>query len=252
VRIQSCRARGAGPSRRSRTLTRRSAFDPFAMISHTTTLARPRGARAPLLFALAALAPSFALVADRVATARVASAPQDGAPAASAAAAERVAPVTVFLVRHAEKGAGDPADPELSEAGAARAAELARVLGEVAVTHLVASEYRRTQATLAPLAEACGVAVEVAPARDGRALAARLAALPAGSVAVVCGHSNTVPQLVDLLVHEGHTPPDGNASPNLPESAHDSLFQVVLPPAGVEQHVRLAPRVLELRYGASR
>jgi phosphohistidine phosphatase SixA len=220
------------------------------MTSFAPALARLRGARAPLLVALAAFAPSFALVVDRAATARAVPAFQDGAPLD--AAAERLAPVTVFVVRHAEKGAGDPADPELSEAGAARAAELARVLGEVSVTHLVASEYRRTQATLAPLAVATGLAVEVAPARDGRALAARLAALPAGSVAVVCGHSNTVPQLVDLLVHEGRTPPDGVASPNLPETAHDSLFHVVLPPAGVEQHVRLEPCALELRYGAPR
>ncbi len=47
------------------------------------------------------------------------------------------APATIILVRHAEKG-GEPTDrdPELSEAGRQRAAELARVLGDANMTYV--------------------------------------------------------------------------------------------------------------------
>ena len=47
-----------------------------------------------------------------------------------------VEPIDVFVLRHAEKGGGDPQDPELSEAGTARAHALARFLGAAGVTHL--------------------------------------------------------------------------------------------------------------------
>jgi phosphohistidine phosphatase SixA len=110
-------------------------------------------------------------------------------------------PVAVFLLRHAETAAptGGGGDPELSEPGKARAQQLARLLGKAGVTHLFASEYARTQATLAPLAGALGLKVETVPAGESARQVAALRALPPGSVAVVAGHSNTVPALVEAL-----------------------------------------------------
>jgi len=108
-------------------------------------------------------------------------------------------PRTIFVVRHAEKGTDDPQDPSLSEKGVLRAVSLARLLGSAGVTHLFASEYQRTRQTLLPLAEAAGHDVHVVPARDPRALISALDNLPRNSVAVVAGHSNTVPALVAAL-----------------------------------------------------
>jgi len=190
------------------------------------------------LFVTAAAATGAAIVSG-------AHAQDGGAPAPFAQAVE---PIDVFVLRHAEKGGGDPQDPELSEAGTARANQLARLLGAAGVTHLFASEYRRTQDTLALLAAALGVEVVSAPARDVGALAARIAELPAGSVVVVCGHSNTVPKLVDGLLRRGGSTSD-EARPDLAESAFDRLFHVTLPPAAVVSTVVLVPRVIELRYG---
>src|SRR5687767_15631280 len=83
-------------------------------------------------------------------------------------------PRTIVVVRHAEKGDDDPTDPSLSEAGVLRALELSRLLGSAGVTNLFASEFQRTQQTLAPLGKVAGVDVQVVPARDPKALLSAL------------------------------------------------------------------------------
>ena len=133
----------------------------------------------------------------------------------------------------------------MSEAGTARATELARVLGALAVTHLFANAYRRTQLTLQPLAAARKVAVETYDARDLEKLAAQLRGLPAGSVAVVAGHSNTTPALAQLL---GGTLSGLDEKGQLPDDEYDRLVVQTLV-ACVEQDEQRAVATLELRYG---
>ena len=157
-------------------------------------------------------------------------------PAADAIAAR---PTTVILVRHAEKGDDDPRDPGLSPGGEGRARALAGMLAQAGVTHLFASEFRRTQATLRPLAGAAGREIVVFPAADRPALVAAIEALPAGSVAVVAGHSNTVPALVTALGGEIRGTVASPAGPLLPEDAYDRLFLVVIPARGEVQTLEL-------------
>ncbi|QDU83488.1 Histidine phosphatase superfamily (branch 1) [Planctomycetes bacterium Pla163] len=165
-------------------------------------------------------------------------------------ARESVEPVVVFLVRHAEKGDDDARDPGLSEAGSARAAELAGMLAGAGVTHLFASEYRRTQATLAPLAEVSGVEVEVVGARNAEALVARILELEQGSVAVVAGHSNTTPGLAAALSRASRTAGGRVLTDTLPEDEYGVLFEVVLPaPSERRRESATQPKLLELRYG---
>jgi phosphohistidine phosphatase SixA len=159
-------------------------------------------------------------------------------------------PVVVFLLRHAEALPSSAAerDPALAEAGEARARTLARLLGAAGVTHLFASEYARTQATLAPLAAETGLAVAVVPASAAERQIAELRALPAGSVAVVAGHSNTVPGLARALAGETmralvDEPGHGLV---LPHEAHDRIAQVILP---ADPEAGAATRMIELRYG---
>lgn len=163
------------------------------------------------------------------------------------------APVTVFLTRHGEKAADDPKDPTLSPAGTARAAALAESLEGVRVTHLFASEFKRTQATLAPLAQRRGLTVTVVPAQAAAELVAQLRALPAGSVAVVAGHSNTVPRLVEALGGTidglGDGLIDGPAGRMLPDAEYGRLMAVVLPPP--EAADRKPRATLRLHYGAA-
>jgi phosphohistidine phosphatase SixA len=151
--------------------------------------------------------------------------------------------VTVFLVRHAEKAKDDPRDPSLSEAGRRRASELARVLSDEPVTHLFSSEYKRTRDTLQPLAEARGIEVRLMPAGNGPELQRAILALPPGSVAVVAGHSNTVPAIAAGLGGEltGLTPHE--RGDRLGDDEYDRLFVLVLTAEG------RAVETLELRYG---
>jgi len=112
---------------------------------------------------------------------------------------------TVIFVRHAERadgGAGGaamtgaPADPSLSDAGAARAARLATMLADAGVKGIYTSEYKRTQETAKPIASKLGLAIQVVPSKDAAGLAAKIKAAHARDTVLIIGHSNTIPELV--------------------------------------------------------
>ncbi|HEU5218875.1 MAG TPA: phosphoglycerate mutase family protein [Gemmatimonadales bacterium] len=153
------------------------------------------------------------------------------APVATLAAQQ--APVTVFVVRHAEKGPGTP-DPSLTGAGRQRADELARVLGDAHITALFASEFKRTQETLVPLAKATGLSPTLVSAGKMDDLIGLLRALPPGSRAVVSSHSNLVPLIVERLT--------GQQVPALTDADYDRLIVVTIEGDGKGQAV-------VLRYG---
>lgn len=173
---------------------------------------------------------------------------------AAAGSGESDEPVAVFFVRHAETaqsttgatGDEDP-DPGLSEAGEERARALDRLLSRAGVTHLFASQYRRAQQTLRPLEERTGHETLVIRAQQPEDQLRALRELPGGSIAVVAGHSNTIPGLVCDL--DGATPDlDCSASGRRFEHhEYDRLYLVILPPAAAT--AAFAPRTLALRYG---
>lgn len=156
---------------------------------------------------------------------------------------ESTEPVTVVLVRHGETGAPGR-DPELSEEGRARAEALAAHLAHAGVTHLFSTELARTRTTLAPLAGRVGLEVEVVSARDGARQLELLHELPAGAVAVVAGHSNTVPAMATAL---GTDPIELEEHPQygpiLPHDAYDRMYVITLPANDAG-----APKLVELRY----
>jgi phosphohistidine phosphatase SixA/ketosteroid isomerase-like protein len=139
----------------------------------------------------------------------------------------------VVVVRHAEK-ADASADPPLSEAGRRRADELARALREVPFAAVYTSELRRTAETVAPLCAAQALTAQVVRAAESRAVAARIRSDHRGGAVLVCGHSNTVPEILQAL---GVPEPVAIA-----DDEYDRLFVVALTPDGA--------RLLALRYGA--
>ncbi len=111
---------------------------------------------------------------------------------------------TVFLVRHAERADTTPGaspkmadDPDLSEAGRARAQSLAAALKDANITAIYATEFKRTQQTAAPLARALGLTVKIVTSKSQADLLSQLKASK-GNVLVV-GHSNTVPDVIKDL-----------------------------------------------------
>jgi len=115
------------------------------------------------------------------------------------------APITVFVVRHAEKGPEDP-DPSLTAVGRQRAVELDRILGQAGITALFTTEYKRTRETLAPLAARTGLTPVVIAAGRMDSLVTALNALPPGSRAVVSSHSNLIHLIVERLAGIKLTP----------------------------------------------
>lgn len=135
-------------------------------------------------------------------------------------------PHSVVLVRHAEKVTDDPKerDPELTPKGRDRATRLATLLDKTAISRLVASEYKRTQLTLAPLSERTGKPVEVRSSAQTKDLVRELRDAPPGSTIVVATHSNVIPMIVSEL---GGAPlrgvgPDGN----LPDDDYSRVLVV--------------------------
>lgn len=132
---------------------------------------------------------------------------------ASAAAAQS----TVFIVRHAEK-ADATKDPDLSDAGRARAEVLAKMLKDSNVTAIYATEFKRTQETAAPLAHILGMEVTILPAAATGSLPPKLKAMSGN--ALIVNHSNTIPDLIKAL---------GIPEPvSIAETEYDNLFVVVL------------------------
>ena len=117
--------------------------------------------------------------------------------------ADAVSPDAVFLVRHAEKTA-DKTDPALTEAGKARAVALADRLMDEGITDIHSSNTKRTRDTAAPLAKRLDIKVQLYDPRDLPAMAAKLKT--ASGRHLVVGHSNTTPQLTELLGGDGGTP----------------------------------------------
>ena len=148
----------------------------------------------------------------------------------SAAAAQ----TTILMVRHAEKGeatSSNPAanDPDLSDAGRARAESLAKMLKDAGITAIYATEFKRTQQTAEPLVKILGIKLAIVPAKDTATLSAKLRDLHGN--ALVVGHGNTIPDLIKALGVE--TPV------NIAETDYDNLFVVVLDEK---------PRLLQLHY----
>lgn len=135
----------------------------------------------------------------------------------------------VIFVRHAEKASDGTDDPPLTAKGQQRAQCLADMLQPFAPDHLLSSPYQRTQATLAPLAERITKPVTLIDASDADAWNDALRSLPAGSRAVVSGHSNTIPKWIGAF---GANVPEVDERGNIPHDEYDWLVTLVLDSQG--------------------
>ena len=135
----------------------------------------------------------------------------------------------VIIVRHAEKAANDPTDPDLSPAGQKRAEALAQMLKDAHISAIFTSELKRTQETAAPLTKLIGVAPTVVPAKDYATLVSKLHQTQ--GAALVVGHGNTIPDVLKAL---------GIDTPvQIPEDDYTELFVVAL---------QDKPQLLRLHY----
>jgi phosphohistidine phosphatase SixA len=114
---------------------------------------------------------------------------------------------TVILVRHAEKVSTAP-DALLNPAGLKRAECLAQVLKDSGIKRIFVSDVKRTQQTADPLAQALGIKPTIVPKSDVNTLV-RDVFYGAGGNALVVGHGDTLPQIIQR-VQAGTIPPIGD------------------------------------------
>ncbi len=102
----------------------------------------------------------------------------------------------IYLVRHAEKLA-QPDDPGLSDEGHARAERLAELMAERDIEEIYSTDYRRTLETAEPVARKLGLQVRLYDPSRLQAFADSIAGK--SQRILVIGHSNTTPELAELL-----------------------------------------------------
>jgi 2,3-bisphosphoglycerate-dependent phosphoglycerate mutase len=142
---------------------------------------------------------------------------------------------TVILVRHAEKKIEpENPDPDLSPAGQARALELTRVFANSGIQAIYATQYKRTQQTVAPLASKLQLPIIAIDAKQSQELVSRILSDHRGQTVFIAGHNNTVPEMVNLLSAE--------KLPLIPESEFDNLYIVTVYRFG-------KAKVVKLKYG---
>lgn len=147
-------------------------------------------------------------------------------------------PTVLILVRHAEKQIVPPEnkDPDISTAGQARAQELARMFEATGVELIYATQYKRTQQTVKPLADKLGLAVNKVEAKKTDELVKEIRARGAGRVIFIAGHNNTVPEIIAAF--------GGPKLPIIPETEFDNLFILTIQSDG-------STKLLKMKYGSS-
>ena len=143
----------------------------------------------------------------------------------------------LILVRHAEKKVVPPEnkDPDLSPAGTARAEELARMFGDTGITAIYATQYKRTQQTVKPLAEKLGLQVSHVEAKKTSDLVKQIRSRKTGEVIFIAGHNNTVPEIIAAF--------GGPQLPIIPETEYDNLYILVVQTDG-------SAKLVQMKYGS--
>jgi broad specificity phosphatase PhoE len=109
---------------------------------------------------------------------------------------------TYFLIRHAEKVRGNPADknPDLNERGFQRAENWQRVLQHISFDAIYSTDYKRTLNTVNPISKKLNLAsIIYNPSKVDFEL---LKLENEGKNVLIVGHSNTIPQFVNRLINQ--------------------------------------------------
>lgn len=149
---------------------------------------------------------------------------------------ESQATTTVVFVRYAELAEGGNSNPGLSPAGRARAAEIARVLGDVdviaGVDAIFATQFRSTQETAEPLAERLQIPVQVVDSGNVDGLEQMILKEYKGKIVLVISDREAIPALIQTFHGSKRLPP-------MADTEHDNLYIVSIPWHGKVKTLRL-------------
>jgi 2,3-bisphosphoglycerate-dependent phosphoglycerate mutase len=147
-------------------------------------------------------------------------------------------PTTLILVRHAEKLIVPPEnkDPDLSPTGQARAQELMRMFSDSGIAAIYATQYKRTQQTVKPLADKLALAVNKVDAKETAELVKQIRSRNTGQVIFIAGHNNSVPEIIAAM--------GGPQLPIIPETEYDNLYILTV-------YSDRPARLIKMKYGSA-
>jgi 2,3-bisphosphoglycerate-dependent phosphoglycerate mutase len=138
---------------------------------------------------------------------------------------------TFILVRHAEKGTEGGDDPNLKPEGNERAKKFAALFTQATVDAIYSTRFKRTKNTVTPLAQSKGLEVQVYESMKSEAVD-ELIKKHAGKTIVVAGHSNTIPQIANVLLGK-------NEFQQFPDTEYGNILVITLVKRGDGKVVRL-------------
>lgn len=140
----------------------------------------------------------------------------------------------VVIVRHAETEVGTDPDPGLSVDGRERAARLAKMLSQArpvrGVDAIFASELKRTQQTVTPLADTLALPLSIVPSARWNELPKRILRGHRGEYVLVSGNTNTIPALIESMTGQ---------KVQIREDEYDAMFVLFVPQISRTQILRL-------------
>jgi 2,3-bisphosphoglycerate-dependent phosphoglycerate mutase len=125
---------------------------------------------------------------------------------------------TFILVRHAEKSSDGTDDPDLTPEGKERAQRLTSLLQNTPADAVYSTRFKRTKNTIMPLAQKKNLEVRIYETVRPEVIDEWISKHAGGTV-VVAGHSNTLPQILNLLIGK-------QEYQTLPETAYNNIFIV--------------------------
>ncbi|MCB0705787.1 MAG: histidine phosphatase family protein [Saprospiraceae bacterium] len=140
---------------------------------------------------------------------------------------------TIFLVRHAEKDTISK-NPDLSEAGRARAQALQKMLEHVALDAIYSTDFKRTMQTAEPVALQHQLKIDKYDPTELPAFLQQLRLKHPGEKVLIVGHSNTTPALLNLISNSGDYS-------TFPEYEYDGLY--------IAQEAGTVFEIIHLKYG---
>jgi len=143
----------------------------------------------------------------------------------------------IILVRHAETAAQPSEDPQLSAAGEIRAIALITALTRTPLSQIVATQFQRTQQTVAPIANARHLPITLVSAQlpiqtHIQQMVEQVHAVKGNTL--IAGHSNTLPLIIKSL-----------GGPQIKPIAEDDYSQLFLLSINQDQIASL----ISTRYG---
>ena len=109
------------------------------------------------------------------------------------------------------------------------------MFGGSGIAAIYATQYKRTQQTVKPLAEQLGLPISRVEAKKTSELVEQIRARPAGQTIFIAGHNNTVPEIIAAL--------GGPSLPIIPESEFDNLYILTIQEDKVT-------KLIKLKYGS--